>query len=120
MRQGWQVAVGGRRGSSKKLTAALLWSLKYSPDEIEYLEHKQAPELNDRVEPESWAYWQAFHHLRGSRSVGMALGPIPFAAISNYSDWLGMTCPVDRARLVKIVMALDNVEREFLGRKAEG
>jgi len=87
---------------------------------VEYLEHKQAPELNERVDPESWFLWQAFYHLRGSRPIGLATGPIPFAAISNYSEWLGQTCPVEKGRLVRVVMALDNVEREFMGRKQAG
>ncbi|WP_425262485.1 phage tail assembly chaperone [Salipiger marinus] len=99
------------------MTEALLWSLRYSPDEVEYLEHKQAPELANRVQPESWFFWQAYHHLRGSRPMGFGVGPIPFDAIARYSEWLGQTCPVDRARLVKVIMALDNAEREYLGRK---
>ncbi|MCD1619128.1 hypothetical protein K7H20_13745 [Salipiger manganoxidans] len=49
--------------------------------------------------------------------MGFGVGPIPFDAIARYSEWLGQTCPVDRARLVKVIMALDNAEREYLGRK---
>ncbi|MEB3419900.1 hypothetical protein ACFSDD_11010 [Salipiger marinus] len=49
--------------------------------------------------------------------MGFGVGPIPFDAIARYSEWLQQTCPVDRARLVKVIMALDNAEREYLGRK---
>jgi len=74
--------------------------------------------LQERVEPESWFFWQAYHHLRSSRPMGFGVGSIPFSEISSYSDWIGQTCPVAKSRLVKMVVALDNVEREFLGRKA--
>jgi len=50
----------------------------------------------------------------------MSVGPIPLAAIAGYSKWLGQTCPVEKGRLVRVVMALDNVEREFMGRKQAG
>jgi len=86
--------------------------MKYSQEEIDYLEHKQAPELEERVTPSSWFYWQAFHHLRGSRQEGV----IPFLAISNYSEWLGQTCPIEKGQLVKMVMAMDNAERDHHGR----
>jgi hypothetical protein len=115
MRRGGGGGRRGRRGTCGKLTEALLWSLRYSPGEIAYLEHKQAPVLDQRVEPGSWFYWQAFHHLRGSRHDG---GAIPFAAMATYSDWLGQTCPVERGRLVRMVMRLDNAEREHNGRTA--
>ena len=52
--------------------------------------------------------WQAFHHLRGSRGVN---GSIPFSEIAKYSDWAGLTCPVQKQRLANIVIALDNAER---------
>jgi hypothetical protein len=87
---------------------------------LEYLKRKGAPVLKDAVEPKSWFYWQAYHHLRGSRQRGHDIGAIPFSEISDYSEWLGQTCPVDKARLVRFVMAMDNVEREFLGRKPTG
>lgn len=52
--------------------------------------------------------WQAFHHLRGSRNFN---GAIPFSEITNYCDWAGVTCPVQRGRLATVVIALDNAER---------
>ena len=105
-----------RRRTYKKLTEALVWSKTYSADELEYLRHKQAPELENAVEPESWFYWQAFHHLRGSRAQGLEAGAIPFSEIAAYSEWLGLTCPVEKFRLARLVIDLDNAERSMNGK----
>ncbi|WP_108482258.1 phage tail assembly chaperone [Oceaniglobus ichthyenteri] len=83
---------------------------------MRYLREKGAAELQNEVEPCNWLYWQAFHHLRGSRQQGMGLGPIPFSEIMAYADsYLGITCPVDRGRLVRMIMAMDNAERAAMG-----
>lgn len=66
--------------------------------------------MANAVEPESWLYWQAYHYLRGSRQQGMGVGPIPFSEIAAYSDWLGLICPVERGRLLRMVTAMDNAE----------
>lgn len=96
---------GSRRGARKKLTAALAWSLRYSPDELEYLRHKQAPELDDAVEPESWLYWQAYHHLEGARTER---GGIPFSEVAGYArDVLRTDCPIEIARLARMVFAMN-------------
>ena len=67
-----------------------------------------APQLADMAVPENWFMWQAFQHLRGARGFN---GPIPFGEIAKYSEWAGITCPIQRTRLMNIVMALDNAER---------
>lgn len=73
---------------------------------MSYLKHKQAPELNDAVEPESWLYWQAFHHLEGARTER---GGIPFSEIAGYArDMLCTDCPVEIARLAHMVLAMNN------------
>lgn len=110
----WRGGSEGGRRNTKKLTAALQWRLKYTADQVAYLEAKAAPELSERVEPESWFFWQAYHHLRGARGLA---GSIPFSEIAAYCEWVGLTCPVMRWRLARIVTALDNAEGEH-GRTA--
>ncbi len=61
--------------------------------------------------PESWFYWQAFHYLRGSGQTPYGRRPIPFSEIAAYADWQGMTCPVEKARLARVIIAMDNAER---------
>ena len=74
--------------------------MKYSDADIAYLKGKNAPELAEAEEPESILAWQAFFMLRGARQAGMAgIGPIPFSAIKDFSDWAGITCPVQKQRL---------------------
>lgn len=65
-------------------------------------------------EPESRFYWQAYHHLRGSRQIGFGIGPIPFAAIMEYADFAAVTCPVERNSLVRLITAMDNAERDAM------
>lgn len=77
---------------------------------MRYLREKGAPEMAGAVEPANMFYWRAYMHLRGSRQQGMGIGQIPFSEISAYSDWLGLTCPVDRGRLVRMIMAMDAAE----------
>ncbi|QDP65861.1 MAG: hypothetical protein Unbinned7865contig1001_60 [Prokaryotic dsDNA virus sp.] len=68
--------------------------------------------MSEYVEPENAFYWQAFHMLRGSRSVGgMGIGAIPLDAILGYADLAGMTCPVEKTRLARIMIMMDNAER---------
>jgi hypothetical protein len=88
------------------------WALKYSAQEVEYLASKGAAELANAVEPENLLYWNAFINLRGSRQQGMSAGSIPLSEIMAYADGiLGMTCPVDRARLVRMIGIMDEAER---------
>lgn len=86
--------------------------MNYTPSEIEYLRAKGAPVLNDQVEPESFFYWQAYHHLRQSRPVALGDGPIPFSEITAYCEWSGITCPVQKSILAKVIIALGDVELE--------
>lgn len=65
------------------------------------------------TEPVSWYFWQAYHHLRGSRQSGFGVGAIPFSEIMDYAErFIGIECPVQKSRLVRMVVALDNVEME--------
>lgn len=89
--------------------------MRYSGDDLEYLRAKRAPELAGWVQADNLFFWQAFHHLRGSRQIG---GAIPFGAISDYCEWAGVECPVQRTRLARVVITLDNAERDFNGRIA--
>ena len=42
----------------------------------------------------------------------MAVGSIPISEIMAYADGiLGITCPVDRARLVRMIGVMDDAER---------
>lgn len=66
-------------------------------------------------EPESPFFWRAYMDLRASRNIGMGFGPIPFSEIMAYADHCGMNCPVQRARLVHIIGAMDAVERDMHG-----
>lgn len=79
--------------------------MTYTPEELEYLAHKQAPVLENAVEPESWLYWQAYHHLAGARTES---GGIPFSEVSGYArDVMGTDCPVEIARLARMVFAMN-------------
>ena len=69
-------------------------------------------------EPASWFFWQAYHHLRGSRRLGMGPGGIPFSEIMEYAENCGLTCPVHRNRLVRMVTDMDNAEIEMARSKA--
>lgn len=93
--------------------------MQYTPDEVRFLQDRQAPVLAQMVEPESLFYWQAYHYLRGEGFDGMGAKPIPFRAVVEYASWAGVTCKVEQARLVKMVFAIDNAAREFAARRAE-
>lgn len=118
MHRGWQhpETTPGRHG--KKLTEALSWRLRYSETDRAYLARKGAPEIAGWVDPESLFLWQAYHHLRGSRSIGFGVSPIPFSEMAAYCDWAGLTCPIERAFLVRAMTELDNAERAHHGRTA--
>lgn len=75
---------------------------------------KGAPEVQD-IEPQDPFFYTAFMALRGSRTVGMAMGAIPFSEIMRYADYAGIDCPTMRARLVRMVIHLDNVEIGLYG-----
>lgn len=64
-------------------------------------------------EPENRFLWTAYAALRTSR--GGLGGPIPFSEIATYCDWLGLTCPVQRGRLARVVAAMDRAEGDFNG-----
>lgn len=66
-------------------------------------------------DPKNVFFWQAYATLRASRSTGMGVGAIPFSEIMAYADHCGMTCPVQRQRLVRIIGAMDAVERDQHG-----
>ena len=67
--------------------------------------------MQDYVEPENSFYWHGFHMLRGSRSAGT--GAIPLSAILGYADFAGITCPVGKTRLARMMIRMDNAEREL-------
>lgn len=68
--------------------------------------------MANAVEPENLLYWNAFINLRKSRQQGMSAGAIPFSEIMAYADGiLCLTCPVDRARLVRMIGVMDDAER---------
>lgn len=105
MQGGWRCDPRRGQGPRKKLTAALAWSLTYSPEELEYLAHKQAPVLQDAVDPQSWVYWQAYHHLEGARTER---GGIPFSEVAGYArDVLCTDCPIEISRLARMVFAMN-------------
>lgn len=80
---------------------------------------RKAPALSQEVAPESWFYWQAYHHLRGDGMDAMGFKPIPLGAIVNYArDWADITCKIEQARLVRVVMAMDVTERDYRAKKA--
>ncbi len=54
-------------------------------------------------------YWQAFHELSTCRQVGMILGPIPWAAIRDYCEDLGIDDEDERADFTMIIRLLDDV-----------
>lgn len=67
--------------------------------------------MTDYVEPENAFYWLAFHMLRGERTAGT--GAIPLTAILGYADFAGITCPVGKTRLARMMIRMDNAEREL-------
>jgi len=84
----------------------------YTPADLAYLREKQVP-IPNYTEPENWFLWQAFCYLRTERQTGMDnIGPIPVSAIIAYCrDLYLMTCPVQIASVIRVVVALDNAER---------
>nr|WP_309504280.1 hypothetical protein [uncultured Roseovarius sp.] len=89
--------------------------MQYSASELAYLRRKGAPEILNMPEPESAFFWSAYMTLRNSRTIGMAASGIPFTEITAYADHCGMTCPVERHRLVSIIGAMEAAEREVHG-----
>lgn len=66
-------------------------------------------------EPGNPFFWRAYMDLRGSRNIGLGLGPIPLTEIIAYAEHCRITCPVQRTRLIRIIGAMDAVEREMHG-----
>lgn len=79
------------------------------------MREKGAPEIVGHVGPQSKFYWVAYHHLRGSRQMGFGIGPIPMTEILAYAEHAGISCPVNRSRFIRMMVRLDNVEREHHG-----
>lgn len=53
--------------------------------------------------------------IRRDRPVGMAAGRIPGSAISSWCDEHGIECLIQRARIRRVIMAMDDVEMEAKG-----
>lgn len=58
-------------------------------------------------------YFKAFNELTTERSVGMALGPIPWHTIVKWAEVYGVE---DIDTLTRYVWAMDNAQRKFLDR----
>lgn len=56
--------------------------------------------------PDLAGSWKAFWDLSGSRSVGLAIGPIPFSEIAAYCTFYGITGE-SANRLIRHVQILD-------------
>ena len=51
--------------------------------------------------------WAAFRHLQRSRNMN---GHVPISEINAYCEFAGIADPVQRARLLTIAMALNEME----------
>ena len=92
-----------------------MWTLRYSQADEDYLRAKGAAVVSSKVQPENLWAWSAFQALRGSRTRG---GPIPISEIHAYCN-LTMVCDtIQRQRLARFVIALDQAEREYGHSKA--
>jgi len=60
----------------------------------------------ERPQVQNVFLWNAFQHLRGSRTAN---GTIPFSEIIAYCEHVGIDDPVHRNRLIAAITALDNV-----------
>lgn len=69
--------------------------------------------MQAKVSPENVWAWAAFQSLRGSRGIGMSLGPIPISEVAAYCDLMNITDLIQRRRLLGFVAALDRAEREW-------
>lgn len=68
--------------------------------------------------PENTFLWNAYQEIRRDRPVGMAPGRIPISAIAAWCDFHGVDCPVQRNRVKRAVMAMDDVEMAGLSQSS--
>lgn len=59
-----------------------------------------------------WA-WEAFWELSSDRSIGMALGPIPWSSIDRYAARFGIADGDEFEQFLHFVRALDGAYRNY-------
>jgi len=57
-------------------------------------------------------YWEAFGDLGSCRSVGMALGRIPWTAVKTYGETYGIDDPDELAAFTEIIARMDQAYLE--------
>lgn len=73
------------------------------------------PELFEYLVP----YWNAFHVMSKSRSVGMGLGAIPLEAYESYFRIFGIDGLSERLEYITYVGALDSAYLEFQNQESK-
>lgn len=68
--------------------------------------------------PEDEFYLRAFYDLSSCRSVGFAIGPIPWRDIVHYADWVGLETDV-AAAFVVVIRAMDSGFLEWQEKEQE-
>lgn len=63
-------------------------------------------------------FWDAFMELSSCRSIGMAVGPIPWTAIREYGRALNLD-EEQQNMLVVLIRAMDNCYREHIDRQSK-
>jgi len=69
----------------------------------------EKPALNTGLE----IYYEAFNALSTCRQIGMGIGPIPWTAVRQYAEDLGME-GISRDRLFTLVSEMDSVYIEHV------
>lgn len=71
---------------------------------------RHVPAIDSRPEVLAWGWlWEAYLDLSTCRSIGMAVGPIPWTAIHLYGQGLGVH---DRWMLGEVIRHLDSLWRK--------
>jgi hypothetical protein len=69
--------------------------------------------LRPLLRPEAVALFEAWSELSSDRSMGLTIGPIPFASIDRYAARYGFDAPDDFDLLRRAVRAMDAVYFEY-------
>lgn len=81
-----------------------------------YLRSRNKPEWANRPVPENAFLWTAFRHLQRSRNMN---GHVPISEINAYCEFAGIDDPVQRSRLLTVVMALNEMEPAHAAKTAD-
>jgi hypothetical protein len=71
-----------------------------------------------KVEDDYRIYWNGFHELTSCRQLGMTVGPIPFTAIAEYTQFYPFM-EAEAHFFVDVIRRIDNAYLKLLHKKGE-